>query len=171
MTSLFHQNNPASLQPPDTIADEQRTVLEGREREIAALKQQLHDLKASQGKGDPFPIDPLRAKPYFGEAPLGADHFRQRNDRMMAVLADRERQMKELQVEYKELKLVSAKELQKEKQANQAMKDEIAALHGQLEFLKKKYLEGQKRIAELSGALSVKPASGQQERKDPEDRA
>lgn len=149
MTSLFQQDTPPSLHQPEASLDDSRAALESRDNEILALKQELQALKSLQAKGPSAQIETDQSKLYFGEVPLGVDLIKQRNDRMMGVLAVRERQMKELHAEYKEHKVTSAKELQKERQANQALKDEIAALHGQLQFLKQKYIEGQKRIAEL----------------------
>lgn len=160
MTSLYQQNHSDPIQEPIAIGVEPGSALDSRDREIYALRQQLQALKSLYNKGATVPAEAELSlpvgKPYFGEAPANLDVIRQRNDKMMAVLAERERQMKELHAEFKEYKTSSFNELNREKIAKQTAKDEIVALHGQVEFLKRKYLEGQSQVLDFKRDLENK---------------
>lgn len=143
MTSLSDHDR-SSVQDPIAVSPENLFhALENRDREIYALRQQLQALKAHINKL-PSDAESGKSSPADVTAASLIDPLKLRNDKMMAVLAERERQMKGLQAEYKEYKATSIADLNKEKLAKQSLADELVALHGQLETLKGRFIEGQR---------------------------
>lgn len=143
MTSLSDHDR-SSVQDPIAVSPENLFhALENRDREIYALRQQLQALKAHINKL-PSDAEPGKSSSSDVTAASLIDPLKLRNDKMMAVLAERERQMKGLQAEYKEYKATSTADLHKEKLVKQSLADELAALHGQLETLKGRFIEGQR---------------------------
>jgi hypothetical protein len=108
-----------------------------------------------------MPVDTDGGKSHAADVTAASliDPLKLRNDKMMAVLAERERQMKGLQAEYKEYKATSSADLNKEKLAKQSLKEELAALHGQLETLKARLIEGQRNAESVKLELEEKNKS------------
>jgi chromosome segregation ATPase len=129
MSSLYQSNqNEAPV-----IREEMTAALENRDREIYALRQQLQALKTLY----------KNLKIQAESTPLiqGSHHSeysKQRIEKLMAALAERERQMRLMQQEFRQQLMGVDEECQKERLAKQHALNEVSALHGQLESLKEK---------------------------------
>ena len=90
MTSLFKLNQLSAQQETAIPKEGQKSALENRDREIYALRQQLQTLKMlyKNAKNDVFPQKTI-SKPHSE-----SDYSKQRVEKLMAVLAEREKQMR-----------------------------------------------------------------------------
>lgn len=129
------QSKNQKLLESETLVENQQ-ILENRDEEIYALRQQLQSLKnlyknvKSQKKTD-FP----KACPeVFAEN----EYSRQRIEKLMAVLAEREKQIWTLQREAKQQHASAIDAWQKERQEKLLALEEVAALQQQLQMLKEK---------------------------------
>lgn len=138
MSSLFKLNQLSTQQEVSPVFEEPKSVLESQDKEIYALRQQLQTLKAlyKHAKAEPSKKNPVDSSTDY-------EYSKRRIEKLMAVLADREKQMRVLQVEAKQQYFHAIEECQKEKQAKLAALEEISALHGQLDFLKNQVISSQ----------------------------
>lgn len=144
MSSLFKLNQLSTHQEAPTIIEEPKTALETSDREIYALRQQLQTLKTLYKNAKAQ--NETSAKRNADENPIDSEYSKQRIEKLMAVLAEREKQMRGMQADVKQQQALALDEWQKERQAKLIALEEIAALHGQLEFLKTKVASSQNVI-------------------------
>lgn len=143
MSSLFKLNQLSARKESAGIKEDLGIPLDEKDREIYALRQQLQTLKTlykntkSQTASSPKNIDEISSE---------STYSKQRIEKLMAALAEREKQKRVLQQESKQQIAQAIDEWQKEKQAKQMALDEVAALRSQLEFLKSKVVSSQNAL-------------------------
>lgn len=144
MSSNFKLNQLSAQQEIHSLLEEPNTALENRDREIYALRQQLQTLKIlyknSKAKTEVF--QPKNSD----ESSIENDYTKQRIEKLMAILAEREKQIRAIHAETRQQHSLVLDEWQKEREAKQAALNEIAALQGQLEFLKTKFSNSQRTL-------------------------
>lgn len=153
MSSLFKLNQLSTQQEASVIIEEPKTALENSEREIYALRQQLQALKTLYKNTKAQTETSSKKNPF--DKPVESEYSKQRIEKLMAVLAEREKQMRGLQADAKQQQAMAVDEWQKERQAKQIALEEIAALHGQLEFLKAKVAGSQSVIKTQQEQLQI----------------
>jgi chromosome segregation ATPase len=145
MSSLFEVNQLSAKPEVALSIEEPKTVLENRDREIYALRQQLQTLKTLYKQAKMQVEMPVQKSSV--DLPSENEYSKQRIEKLMAALAEREKQMRVQQQEAKQQQVFAVDAWQKERQAKQTALEEIAALQGQLEFLKTKMTAGQSVIS------------------------
>ena len=147
MSSLFKLNQLSTRYETPPIKGVSLAVVENQDKEIYALRQQLQTLKTLYKNTKVQKANLPHTRKSTAITPTNeSEYSKQRVEKLMAVLAEREKQMRLQQQEANQQHAVAIAEWQKEKEAKQNALCEIAALHGQVEFLKSKVIANQNLI-------------------------
>ncbi|HEV8051859.1 MAG TPA: hypothetical protein VGP47_05135 [Parachlamydiaceae bacterium] len=147
MSSLFKLNQLSTRYETPPIKGVSLVALENQDKEIYALRQQLQTMKTLYKNTKVQKTDIPKSKNNTSNIPVSeSEYSKQRVEKLMAVLAEREKQMRLQQQEANQQHAKTVGEWEKEKEAKQNALCEIAALHGQVEFLKTKVIANQSLI-------------------------
>lgn len=144
MTSIFTRKHPHIRHESIIAADEMQATIDTQEHEIEALRQQLKILKERFQEAKTHK-DPDGGSSEATQQSYDTIYQKQRIEKLMSVVAEREKQMRELQQEMQTAAASHQEVLQKERKEKQISLTEVEALHSQLTALKSKFQEGQKR--------------------------
>lgn len=132
-----------------------QVAIDNQDKEIYALRQQLQTLKTLYKNTKVQKSNIHHTRKNSPNTPIDeSEYSKQRVEKLMAVLAEREKQMRLHQQEATQQHAIAVAEWQKEKEAKQNALCEIAALHGQVEFLKGKVIANQSLINSQKEKLS-----------------
>lgn len=144
MSSIFTRKQRHFRSEP--IADEIQATIENQEEEITALRHQLSSLKSlfQANKNGLSVSQPTKNEFSRNELPGEVLYQKQRIEKLMSVVAEREKQMRELHNEIQAIEAAHQQALHIEKREKQTALAEVEALHSQLTALKARFLEGQR---------------------------
>lgn len=144
MTSIFTRKPRHMRHEGVIVEDELQATIDSQESEIEALRKQLQTLKDKyqEAKAQNPSESPPKATDNDGNDAL---YQKQRIEKLMGVVAEREKQMRDLQNQLQTTALTNQEALLTERKEKHVALNEVEALHAQLSSLKAKFLEVQKR--------------------------
>lgn len=150
MPSPFKLNQlslPLGLSLPE---EGQKPVVDARDREIYALRQQLQTLKAMYKNvklQNTLQTNTLKLTPEN-------EYTKQRIEKLMETLEKKDEQLRIFQHEMNKSQIATMEEIHKERITAQKARDEVKALHKQMGILKEKLIDSQTRLEKLESKYS-----------------